>query len=63
MQVGDYIETPRFLKVEIKAVFDETTLARECGFIESADYEDSAWDIKGKHSGHNRMIFAAVRKN
>jgi hypothetical protein len=63
MQVGDYVKTPRFLNVKIGAIFGDARLAAECGFVGTTDYEDGEWDIKGKHSGHNRMIFAAVKKN
>jgi hypothetical protein len=62
MKKGDWVETPRFLKVKIQDVLapDE---AREKGYTEPTHYwDDSEYDIFGKTTGHNRMQFAAVKK-
>lgn len=63
IELGRWVETPRFLKVRIKAIFSSVELAEDCGFKEGTDFRDSDWHIRGKHVGENRMIFAAVRRN
>jgi len=63
MQKGDTIRTPRFLTVEISDVLNQAE-AYEQGFTEPTHYwDDPDFDIYGKHTGTNRMIFAAVKKN
>ncbi|MCL2494803.1 MAG: hypothetical protein FWE98_04010 [Oscillospiraceae bacterium] len=63
MQKGDTIRTPRFLTVEISTVLGRAE-AWEQGFREPTHYcDDPAFDVYGKHTGTNRMIFAAVAKN
>ena len=63
MQQGDTIYTPRFCTVEIKEVLGRAE-AWEQGFTEPTHYDkDPAFDIYGKVTGTNRMIFAAVAKN
>ena len=59
---GDYVETPRFLKVRIAKVFRKLERARAEGFIEPTHYRDSDYYIRGKHTGPNRMIFAAIKR-
>jgi len=62
MQKGDWVKTPRFLRVEIKDVLTPKE-AREQGFVEPTHYwDDPDYDIFGKHIDTNRMIFAAVIK-
>ena len=62
MQIGIYVETPRFLKVKIDAIFADENLAGECGFTEPTHYDDDTWTIHGKHVGKNLMVFAGVKK-
>ena len=62
-QLGDKINTPRFLKVRIAAMFENIELADNCGFTESTDFIDADYQIKGKHIGENRMLFAAIKRN
>lgn len=63
MKKGDYIYTPRFCTVEIKDVLSREE-AREQKFTEPTHYDkDPEFDIYGKHTGVNHMIFAAVRKD
>lgn len=59
---GDYIMTPRFCSVEIKKVFKSRDAARKQGYTEPTHYESYDYDILGKHTGPNMMIFAAIRK-
>ena len=62
MKKGDFINTPRFLKVKISDILTPKE-AREQGFIEPTHYSnDPEYNIFGKHIGTNRMIFAAVKK-
>lgn len=62
MKKGDRIRTPRFCTVEIKKVFRSYDTARKQGFIESTYYDDWEYDIRGKHTGTNTMIFAAIKR-
>lgn len=61
MKAGDYIKTPRFCTVKIEEVFDSTKAARAEGYTEPTHYEGE-YEILGKHTGINRMIFAAARR-
>ena len=64
MQAGNRIKTPRFLEVQIAAIFADATLASECGFDEPTHYDDDPeCEIFGRFAGVNRMIFAAAKKN
>ena len=63
MKQGDTIYTPRFCTVHIAEVLNRAE-AWEQGYREPTHYRDSPdFDIFGKHTGTNRMIFAAVAKN
>lgn len=62
MKIGDYVKTPRFLNVKVAAIYERKNVARLEGYTEPTHYESGEWDIFGKHTGENRMIFAAVRK-
>ena len=63
MKVGDRVYTPRFCTVTIQKVFESENEAWNEGFKESAHFDkDPEYSIYGKHTGENRMIFAAVRK-
>ena len=61
MKKGDWVNTPRFLNVQIKDVLTPEQ-AREQGYTEPTHYSGE-YNILGKHTGLNRMIFAAVRKD
>ena len=64
MKQGDTIYTPRFCTVRIAEVFENLSEARRQGYTEPTYYrENPDFDIYGKHTGTNRMIFAAVAKN
>ena len=56
--VGDYVETPRFLRCRISEVFDTHDEAFAAGFNEPTHYR-GAFQVRGKFIGMNRMIFAA----
>lgn len=63
MKKGDKVYTPRFCTVRIKEVFDTQKEARAAGYYEPTHYDkDPNYAIQGKHTGENRMQFAAVRK-
>ena len=62
MKKGDRIYTPRFCSVIIEDVLSREE-AREQGYTEPTHYKDPEFDIYGKSTGRNTMIFAAVRKN
>ena len=61
MEIGELVHTPRFLKVRIGEIFSDYEQARSAGYTEPTHYEDHEYDIKGKHTGENRMVFAAIR--
>ena len=61
MKQGDCIRTPRFLTVRIAEVFDSKKSAMAAGYTEPTHYEGD-YEIFGKHTGENRMQFAAVQK-
>ena len=62
MKVGDWIETPRFCGVRIKAVFDSKEEAYANRFTEPTYYEGSeGYEILGKTLDMYHMEFAAVR--
>lgn len=62
MERGDVINTPRFLKVTINCVLTRKEAAEQ-GFSEPTHYyDDPDYDILGKSTAVNYMIFAAVKK-
>jgi len=63
MKAGDRVKTPRFLTVRIQEVFENEKDANTAGYVEPTHYDhDEEYDILGKHTGLNRMQFAAIRK-
>jgi hypothetical protein len=60
--LGDTIRTPRFGEVAILAVFLSEEEARLSGYTETTHYSDAEYDIRGKHTGENKMQFAAIEK-
>jgi hypothetical protein len=61
MKIGDYVETPRFLRVKISAIFLNMEEAHTLGYTEPTHYEGE-YIILGKVTGENRMRFAAIQK-
>jgi len=62
MKKGEYVETPRFLKVKIEKVFRSNERALKEGYTEPTHYRDSEYHIRGKNIGENRMVFAAIKR-
>lgn len=63
MKIGDYVQTPRFLGVTIKYVFEKECDAIAAGFKEPTYYDGNPeWDVLGKVLDMYHMQFAAVRK-
>lgn len=62
MKKGDQIYTPRFCTVTIEKVFKSEENARKEKYAEPTHYDDPNYSILGKHTGTNRMTFAACRK-
>jgi hypothetical protein len=62
LKKGDMVRTPRFCTVRITKVFTSPDRARKEGFTEPTHYENAEYNILGKHTGLNRMIFAAIKK-
>ncbi len=59
---GDWVVTPRFLKVRIEKVFQREETARKYGFTEPTHYRDDEYGILGKSLDLYHMIFAAYKK-
>ena len=60
---GKYIQTPRFLNVRIADILTKEE-ARKQGFKEPTHYDsDPDFDVFGKSTGENKMLFAAVLKD
>jgi len=65
---GDTVNTPRFLRVKITEVIQDNRYmekSRELGYTEPTHYtyalaHNPRYDILGKHTGLNTMVFAAV---
>jgi len=62
IRLGDKVNTPRFLKVRMAAMFESVELAENCGFTEGTDFRDEDYHVRGKHIEENRMLFAAVKR-
>jgi hypothetical protein len=63
IRINEWVNTPRFLKVRIIAIFADSKTAKEMGYTEGTDYQDDSWHIKGRFLGANRMEFAAIMKH
>lgn len=64
MKIGDTVYTPRFCTVKIQEVFETEQDAKINGYTEPTHYKyqhSDGYDILGKHTGLNRMNFAAVK--
>jgi hypothetical protein len=63
MKKGDYVYTPRFCTCEIAEIYDDREAARRDGYTEPTHYKkDADYDVLGKNTSVNYMIFAAVKK-
>ena len=61
---GDWVQTPRFLLVKINEVFKSEREAREAGYTETTHYllqHDNGYNVLGKVTGENKIVFAAAR--
>jgi hypothetical protein len=61
MKKGDFINTPRFLKVEISEVLTREEAAEQ-KYTEPTHYDNPDYMVYGKMIGQNRMKFAAIKK-
>jgi len=61
MKKGDWVDTPRFLKVKIQKVFRSEGNARKNGYTEPTHYNNWEYAVLGKHTGINMMVFAAAK--
>ena len=62
MRVGEYVDTPRFCKVEIAHIYEDERAAREDGYTEPTYYENPAYGVRGKSLDRYHMLFAAYKK-
>ncbi len=60
MKIGDYVNTPRFCRVKIKAMFADEQEARDCGYNEPTYYRGEDYTVLGKSLDMYSMVFAAV---
>lgn len=64
MNVGEYIETPRFSRVKITEYFETESEAHKAGYTEPTHYRwqhQDGHDVLGKVIATNRMVFALVK--
>lgn len=62
MKKGDWVNTPRFLNVEIEDVFGNRESAVKSGYTEPTHYRSDEYDVLGKSLDMYHMIFAAAKK-
>ena len=63
MKKGDYVYTPRFLRVKIEEVYNSETEARQAGYTETTHYwNDPEYGVYGKTLDMYHMQFAGFRK-
>lgn len=63
MNIGEWINTPRFCNVRIDEIFESREKAFSEKFTEPTHYhKDPEYDVFGKSIQKDRMIFAAVKK-
>ena len=59
---GDYVNTPRFLRVRIRQIFPSVDDLRDAGYTEPTHFKDGTYEVSGKCIGNNEMLFAAAYK-
>lgn len=62
MNVGQWVQTPRFCGVRISEVFSSEADARAAGFVEPTHYQGTEWGVMGKSLDMYHMEFAAYQK-
>lgn len=62
MRKGDWVDTPRFCKVQIEKVFRSQQNAAKAGFTEPTHYRDYEYGVVGKSIGQYEIVFAAYKK-
>lgn len=62
MNVGQWVQTPRFCGVRIKEVFSSEADARAAGYTEPTYYQGAEYGVLGKSLDLYSMVFAAYRK-
>lgn len=62
MEKGDWVDTPRFCKVQIEKVFKNQQNAIKAGFTEPTYYRDYEYGVVGKSISQYEMVFAAYKK-
>lgn len=60
MRKGDYVNTPRFLRVRLEAVYGCPEELYAEGYKEPTHYKSEDYTVLGKSIGDNRMLFAAA---
>lgn len=63
MEKGDYVNTPRFLRVKIEEMYDNETEAKNAGYTETTHYwDDPEYGVYGKSIDMYHMKFAGFKK-
>ncbi len=62
MAPGDVIYTDRFCHVQLNEVFDSVEALMEAGYTEPTYTKNDVYDIRGKSTGENKMVFAAGKR-
>ena len=61
MKKGDCVQTPRFLRVRLEAVYGCPEELYAEGYKEPTHYKSDDYTVLGKSIGENCMLFAAAR--
>ncbi|MEG1884522.1 MAG: hypothetical protein RR224_12525 [Clostridia bacterium] len=62
MKKGDWIDTPRFCKVQLDKVFQNEANAKKAGYTEPTHTRITGYEIVGKSIDMYHMTFAAYKK-
>ena len=62
LEKGDYVQTPRFLRVKLQEVFPSENELREAGYTEPTHFMNDRYTVCGRSTGYNHMVFAAAFK-
>lgn len=62
MKKAEWVDTPRYGKVQIADVYESLADARAQGYTEPTHYKDENYAVLGKSTRKDRMVFAAAKK-
>lgn len=62
LQIGDIVESPRFLKIRIGRIISDRREAKSAGYTQPTYCNDTVYDVRGKFVGSDGIEFAAIRR-